>query len=68
MGLVEQFLTLWVGLSILAGIVLGQALPRVFRAIGAATVAGVLVEAPVMLSVVHLVRRSQGGYERNQSH
>ncbi len=29
-----------------------------------ATVVGVLVEVPVMLSVVHLVRRSRGWYER----
>ena len=29
-----------------------------------ATVVGVLVEVPVMLSVVHLIRRSRGWYER----
>ena len=29
-----------------------------------ATVVGVLVEVPVMLSVVHIVRRSRGWYER----
>jgi ACR3 family arsenite transporter len=28
------------------------------------TVVGVLVEVPIMLSVVHLVRRSRGWYER----
>jgi arsenite transporter len=31
-----------------------------------ATVVGVLVEVPVMLSVVHVVRRSRGWYERAQ--
>jgi ACR3 family arsenite transporter len=31
-----------------------------------ATVVGVLVEVPVMLSVVHLVRRSRGWYERKR--
>ncbi|HVY16987.1 MAG TPA: ACR3 family arsenite efflux transporter [Rhodopila sp.] len=31
-----------------------------------ATVVGVLVEVPVMLSVVHIVRRSRGWYERGQ--
>jgi ACR3 family arsenite transporter len=31
------------------------------------TVVGVLVEVPVMLSVVHIVRRSRGWYERGQS-
>jgi arsenite transporter len=29
-----------------------------------ATVVGVLVEVPVMLSVVHILRRSRGWYER----
>ncbi len=29
------------------------------------TVVGVLVEVPVMLSVVHIVRRSRGWYEQN---
>lgn len=32
-----------------------------------ATVVGVLIEVPVMLSVVYLVKRSQGWYERNVS-
>jgi ACR3 family arsenite transporter len=31
-----------------------------------ATVVGVLVEVPVMLSVVHIVRRSRGWYEKGQ--
>ena len=31
-----------------------------------ATVVGVLVEVPVMLSVVHIVRRSRGWYERGE--
>jgi ACR3 family arsenite transporter len=31
------------------------------------TVVGVLVEVPVMLSVVHIVRRSRGWYERGRS-
>jgi ACR3 family arsenite transporter len=31
------------------------------------TVVGVLVEVPVMLSVVHIVRRSRGWYEQGQS-
>jgi ACR3 family arsenite transporter len=31
------------------------------------TVVGVLVEVPVMLSVVHIVRRSRGWYERGTS-
>ncbi len=41
MGFFERFLTLWVVLCILAGIVLGQAVSPVFQALGAATVAHV---------------------------
>ncbi len=37
----ERYLTLWVALCIVAGIVLGQAAPGLFHAIGAATVAEV---------------------------
>ena len=39
MGKFERYLTLWVALCIVAGIALGQALPGLFRALGAATVA-----------------------------
>jgi ACR3 family arsenite efflux pump ArsB len=135
MGVFERYLTLWVALCIVAGVVLGQAMPAVFHAVGGATVAalvwlmiipmllkidlaalghvkehwrgitvtaginwlvkpfslalhffelavataialfgfqsgaalarvvGVLVEVPVMLSVVHIVRRTRGWYE-----
>jgi len=49
MGLFERFLTLWVGLCIVAGIALGQALPSVFRAIGAATVAEVNLPVAVLV-------------------
>jgi ACR3 family arsenite transporter len=38
MGLFERYLTLWVGLCIVAGVVLGQAAPALFHVIGAATV------------------------------
>ena len=41
MSLFERFLTLWVGLCIVAGIALGQLMPQVFRAIGSAEVAKV---------------------------
>ena len=41
MGLFERYLTLWVALCIVAGVVLGQAMPAVFHAIGGATVAEV---------------------------
>jgi len=39
LGKFERFLTLWVALCILVGIGLGQAVPGVFHALGAATVA-----------------------------
>ncbi len=38
MGKFERYLTLWVALCFIAGIALGQVIPAVFRAIGAATV------------------------------
>ena len=41
MGIFERYLTLWVGLCIIAGIVLGQAIQSVFHAIGGLTVAQV---------------------------
>jgi ACR3 family arsenite transporter len=49
MGLFERFLTLWVALCIVAGIVLGQAMPAVFHAIGAATVAEVNLPVAVLI-------------------
>jgi ACR3 family arsenite transporter len=49
MGLFERFLTLWVALCIVAGIVLGQMLPAVFRAIGAATIAEVNLPVAVLV-------------------
>jgi ACR3 family arsenite transporter len=41
LGAFERYLTVWVALCMMAGIVLGQALPGLFRALGAATVAQV---------------------------
>jgi len=49
MGTFERYLTLWVALCIIAGIVLGQAMPSLFHAIGATTVAQ--VNLPVALLV-----------------
>jgi ACR3 family arsenite transporter len=49
MGLFERYLTLWVALCIIAGIALGQAVPAVFRAIGAATVAEVNLPVAVLV-------------------
>ena len=78
MGTFERYLSLWVALSIVNGILLGRAVPGVFAAIASAEVAQVnlivaaliwlmivLVQAPVMLSVVAIVKRSRPWYERN---
>ena len=75
MGVFERFLSVWVGLAIVAGVALGVWLPSVFELAVAvaislfglhsgaalATVVGVLVEVPVMLSLVWLINRSQAG-------
>jgi ACR3 family arsenite transporter len=49
MGVFERYLTLWVALCIVAGVVLGQAMPAVFHAIGAATVAEVNLPVAVLV-------------------
>ncbi|MBL6457356.1 ACR3 family arsenite efflux transporter [Belnapia sp. T6] len=49
MGVFERYLTLWVALCIIAGILLGQAVPALFRLIGEATLAE--VNLPVALLV-----------------
>lgn len=49
MGVFERFLTLWVALCIVAGVLLGQAMPSVFHALGAATVAEVNLPVAVMV-------------------
>nr|WP_254452760.1 ACR3 family arsenite efflux transporter [Roseicella sp. DB1501] len=49
MGTFERFLTLWVALCIIVGIVLGQLAPGAFRAIGEATVAEVNLPVAVLV-------------------
>ena len=49
MGKFERYLTLWVALCIVAGVALGQALPGLFRALGAATVAEVNLPVAVLV-------------------
>ena len=57
MNLFERYLTLWVALCIVAGIVLGQAVPGPFHALGAATVAQVNlpVAALIWLMVIPML-------------
>lgn len=49
MGTFERYLTLWVALCIVVGIALGQAVPGVFRLLGAATVAHVNLPVAVLV-------------------
>jgi arsenite transporter len=49
MGVFERYLTLWVGLCIFTGVILGQMAPAVFHAIGAATVAQVNLPVAVLI-------------------
>ncbi len=57
MSLFERYLTLWVALCIIAGIVLGQTLPGLFHALGAATIAEVNlpVAALIWLMIVPML-------------
>ncbi len=48
-GLFERYLTLWVALCIVAGIVLGKMAPGVFRTLGGATVAQVNLPVAVLV-------------------
>ncbi len=49
MGLFERYLTLWVALCIVAGILLGRAMPGLFQAVGAATVAEVNLPVAILV-------------------
>ena len=49
MGVFERYLTLWVALCIVAGVALGQAVPGLFHALGAATVAEVNLPVAVLV-------------------
>src|SRR3984957_369960 len=49
MGMFERYLTLWVALCIIVGIALGQTVPGVFQALGAATVAQVNLPVAVLV-------------------
>ena len=49
MNLFERFLTIWVALCIVAGIVLGQLVPCIFQLIGNATVAQINIPVAVLV-------------------
>jgi ACR3 family arsenite transporter len=48
-GNFERFLTVWVALCIVAGIVLGQGVPGLFHALGTATVAQINLPVAVLV-------------------
>ncbi len=52
LGFFERFLTLWVALCIIVGIMLGHLAPSLFQAIGAATVAQVNLPVAVLVWVM----------------
>jgi ACR3 family arsenite transporter len=52
MGLFERYLSVWVGLCILAGVALGAALPEVFQAIAAVEYANVNLVVAVLIWVM----------------
>jgi ACR3 family arsenite transporter len=49
MGLFERYLSLWVGLCIVVGIVLGQVLPTAFRAAGRLEIAQINLPVAILV-------------------
>ncbi|HSG95572.1 MAG TPA: arsenical-resistance protein, partial [Afifellaceae bacterium] len=49
MSIFERYLTIWVALCIVAGVMLGQVLPGAFQAIGAAEIARVNLPVAVLI-------------------
>lgn len=62
-GFFERYLSLWVGLCIVAGVALGYALPRVFAAIASAEIANVnlVVAALIWLMIVPMLLKIDFG-------
>ncbi len=52
LGFFERFLTAWVALCIIAGIILGQTLPSVFQAIGSLEVANVNLPVGILIWIM----------------
>ena len=52
MNLFERYLTVWVGLCIIAGVLLGQFLPGVFHAIASLEIAKVNIPVGVLVWVM----------------
>lgn len=69
LGFFERYLTIWVAMSIVAGIGLGKIAPGIAKSLDAiaiyssgaalATVVGVLIEVPVMLMLVRICLKTK---------
>ena len=57
MGIFERYLSVWVGLCILLGVVLGNSVPSIFAALAA--VIGMLVKVLEMISLAAIVNRTR---------
>jgi len=69
LNIFEKYLTIWVGLCIVGGIVLGKVAPAVATYLDSlaiyvnkAPVVGVLIEVSVMLMLVRICLRTQGWF------
>ena len=49
LGMFERYLTLWVALCIIAGIVLGRLLPAPFQALGGMTIVEVNIQVAILI-------------------
>ncbi|GAB3441909.1 ACR3 family arsenite efflux transporter [Massilia solisilvae] len=71
LGFFERYLTAWVGLCIVAGILLGQAFPGLFKAVGAMEIAKVNLPVGVLIWVMiipMLVKIDFGALDQVRAH
>ena len=60
MNLFERFLTVWVGLCIIAGVLFGQFLPGLFQVISSLEIAKVNIPVGVLVWVTPIPRTPRG--------
>ncbi len=71
LGAFERYLTLWVALCIVAGIVLGQSAPGLFHALGTATIAQINLPVAVLvwlMVIPMLLKIDLGALDRVRAH
>lgn len=61
-GFFEKFLTVWVILCMIAGILVGSCLYGGASPVALATIVGVLVEVPVMLVLVRIANKTKSWF------